>query len=73
MSAIEKTDVYSRVTNKIIADLEKGELTWRKSWSSDTLTGRIMRPLRQNGMAYQGINIIMLWACAIEQGFASPM
>lgn len=73
MSAIEKADVYSRVTNKIIADLEKGELTWRKPWSSDTLAGRIMRPLRQNGMAYQGINIIMLWASAIEQGFTAPM
>jgi hypothetical protein len=26
----EQQDVYSRVTNKIIADLEKGELTWRQ-------------------------------------------
>jgi antirestriction protein ArdC len=24
----EKLDVYSRVTNKIVADLQRGDLTW---------------------------------------------
>jgi len=24
----EKADVYTRVTNKILADLERGNLTW---------------------------------------------
>ena len=37
-----------------------------------TRRGRITRPLRHNGMPYSGINILMLWASAIEQGFASP-
>lgn len=73
MSNIEKADVYTRVTSKIIADLEKGELTWRKPWSSGTLAGRIVRPLRHNGIGYQGVNVIMLWASAAEQGFTSPM
>lgn len=66
-----KLDVYTRVTNKIIADLEKGELTWMKPWSADNAAGRIVRPLRGNGIPYKGINVLLLWASAIEQGFQS--
>lgn len=67
-----QTDVYARITNKIIADLERGELTWRKPWSADHLAGHVMRPLRWNGIPYTGINILMLWASAAEKGYASP-
>jgi antirestriction protein ArdC len=30
----EKLDVYSRVTGKIIADLERGNLTWLQPWQA---------------------------------------
>jgi antirestriction protein ArdC len=33
---------------------------------------RISRPLRHNGQAYSGINVILLWSEAIARGFASP-
>ncbi len=52
-----KTDIYERVTNKIIADLEQGELTWLKPWSAGNLEGKITKPLRHNGVPYNGINI----------------
>jgi antirestriction protein ArdC len=32
----------------------------------------ILRPLRQNGEAYRGINVLVLWGEAVEKGFASP-
>ena len=67
-----KTDIYETVTNKIIADLEQGELTWRKPWSASNMDGKITKPLRHNGMPYNGINILMLWAASIEAGFLSP-
>ncbi|RMG58382.1 MAG: DUF1738 domain-containing protein [Bacteroidetes bacterium] len=67
-----KQDVYQKVTNKIIADLEKGELTWLKPWSAGNLEGRIVKPLRHNGMAYSGINVLMLWGAALEAGYSSP-
>jgi antirestriction protein ArdC len=35
--------------------------------------GRITRPLRHNGQHYSAINILMLWASAVEQGFAAPI
>jgi antirestriction protein ArdC len=68
-----KSDVYEKVTNRIIADLEQGQLTWLKPWSSGNMEGRIVRPLRHNGLPYSGINVLMLWGAAVESGFASPI
>jgi len=67
-----KTDIYQKVTDKIIADLEKGELTWLKPWTAGNMDGRIVKPLRHNGIAYSGINVLMLWGAALEAGFLSP-
>jgi antirestriction protein ArdC len=66
-----KLDLYARVTNKILADLEKGELTWLKPWQGGTMGSRIARPLRSTGEAYQGINVLLLWTAALEQGFSA--
>ena len=67
-----QTDIYARVTNKIIADLERGELTWRKPWSAEHLAGNVTRPLRWNDVPYTGINTLVLWATAAEKGYVSP-
>lgn len=67
-----KHDIYQKVTDKIIADLEQGELTWLKPLSAGNTDGRIVKPLRHNGVAYSGINVLMLWAAEIEAGFLSP-
>jgi antirestriction protein ArdC len=37
----EKLDVYSRVTNKIIADLERGNLTWLQPWQAGHNAGPV--------------------------------
>lgn len=67
-----KQDIYKQVTDKIIADLEQGELTWLKPWSAGNMDGRIVRPLRHNGTPYSGINVLMLWGTALEAGHNSP-
>jgi antirestriction protein ArdC len=72
MQNTERQDIYTRITAKIVASLEAGVRPWIKPWSGANAAGRITRPLRHNGMPYSGINILMLWASAIEQGFASP-
>jgi antirestriction protein ArdC len=69
----ERQDVYTRITDKIIADLEQGVRTWMKPWNAGNTAGRITRPLRHNGVAYSGINILMLWAEAVTQGFTAPI
>jgi antirestriction protein ArdC len=39
----EFRDVYSRITNKIIADLEQGVRPWMQRWLADHAAGRITR------------------------------
>lgn len=65
-------DIYTRITDKIIADLEEGELTWRKPWNSNHLAENVQRPLRSNNVPYTGINTIVLWAIAAEKGYNLP-
>lgn len=68
----KREDVYTRVTNRIVEELENGVRPWLKPWKADYAAGRITRPLRSTGQPYQGINILMLWASAEDQGFACP-
>ena len=70
--SIERQDVYTRITDKIIADLEQGVRIWMKPWNAGNTAGRITRPLRHNGVAYSGINILMLWAESMDKGFTAP-
>ncbi len=67
-----RTDIYTRVTNQIVSELERGVRPWLKPWNAEHAAGRISRPLRHNGQAYQGINILMLWTSAELAGFSSP-
>jgi antirestriction protein ArdC len=59
---VRTADIYTRVTSKIIADLEKGVRTWLKPWSVEHTAERITRPLRAKGQAYNGTNVLMLWS-----------
>jgi antirestriction protein ArdC len=68
----ERQDVYTRITDRIVADLEQGVRTWMKPWNAGNTAGRIVRPLRFNGVPYSGINILMLWAESVANGFTSP-
>jgi antirestriction protein ArdC len=66
-------DIYQRVTDSIVAELEKGVRPWLKPWNAEHAAGRITRPLRANGIPYRGINVLMLWASARERGYAAPL
>lgn len=67
------TDVYQRITDQIVAELEKGVRPWAKPWNAEHAAGRITRPLRASGIPYRGINVLMLWAAATAQGFNAPL
>lgn len=68
-----RSDVYQRVTDSIVAELERGVRPWLKPWNAEHAAGRITRPLRGNLVPYQGINVLMLWEEAVEKGFAAPI
>jgi antirestriction protein ArdC len=65
-----KTDVYTRITECIIADLEEGVRPWLKPWTTGPTA--VTRPLRHNGEPYTGINVVLLWSEAAARGFRAP-
>ena len=67
-----KADPYQRVTERILADLERGVTPWTRPWSAEALAGRVTRPLRATGEPYGGINVILLWMEAVAHGYTSP-
>lgn len=70
---LTRPDLYARVTDAIVADLECGVRPWTKPWSAEHLAGRISRPLRHSGEPYSGINVLLLWAEAVAHGYAAPI
>jgi len=67
-----RKDVYTRVTDRIVSDLEQGVRTWLKPWSAAHAEGSITRPLRHNGLPYRGMNVLLLWGEAMAKGYAAP-
>ncbi|MCC6486919.1 MAG: DUF1738 domain-containing protein [Candidatus Hydrogenedentes bacterium] len=72
-SGFSRKDVYTRVTERVIADLENGIRTWMKPWSAEHTAGKISRPLRHNGTPYRGMNVLLLWGEAVAKGYAAPI
>jgi antirestriction protein ArdC len=68
-----RRDVYTQITEQIIADLEKSVRPWAKPWNAEHAAGPITRPLRYNGVRYKGVNVLMLWMSASAHGFAAPI
>lgn len=69
----ERIDVYAKITDRIIADLEQGVRPWMKPWNAAKTIGRITRPLRHNGTPYSGMNVLLLWSEGVARSFTSPM
>ncbi|RWD48628.1 MAG: DUF1738 domain-containing protein [Mesorhizobium sp.] len=62
--------LYQEITDRIIAELERGTVPWVKPW------GRAKADLglpsnAATGRAYSGINILILWGAVIERGYPS--
>ncbi len=68
-----KTDLYQHVTDQIVASLEQGVRPWMKPWNAEHAAGRITRPLRANGIPYQGINVLVLWGESVMKGYSAPI
>jgi antirestriction protein ArdC len=65
---MELKDVYQRITNQIISELEQGVCPWIKPWNAAQLDGRVVLPLRHNGTPYRGANVIALWLQTCVKG-----
>ncbi|KAB2723422.1 ArdC family protein [Brucella intermedia] len=65
--------IYARITEKIVEELEKGVRPWVQPWRAGHMKCRITRPLRHNGEAYTGMNVLLLWSEAMAHGYAAPI
>lgn len=73
MEQTTRLDPDSRITSRIVAELEQGTHPWLKPWSGGDLAGNNgCRPLRATGEPYRGINVILLWLEAGAMGYTSP-
>lgn len=51
----ERLDVYAMITDRIIAQMEKGEVPWRKPWADGQTPTNLI-----SGKPYRGINTLLL-------------
>jgi antirestriction protein ArdC len=68
-----RTDLYARVTDQIISQLEAGTRPWVQPWQRGHAAGEVSRPLRYNAVPYRGINVVLLWLAAMRHRFACPL
>ena len=66
----QRRDIALEITTKILTELERGVMPWRKPWDG-ARTGLAL-PRRATGENYRGVNIIMLWSAAVARGYSSP-
>ena len=66
----DRTNLYSEITDKIIAELEAGRVPWVQPWGTATAKAPLAMPKNvSTGRAYSGINVLLLWGAVIERGF----
>ncbi|QDT53007.1 DNA primase TraC [Caulifigura coniformis] len=67
-----REDVYTRITNQIVEQLQQGVRPWFQPWQVKHAAGSVTRPLRHNGERYQGVNVLSLWMSSELNGYTSP-
>lgn len=67
-----KFNTYQGIADTLIASIEAGTPAWRCGWTK--LGGVLTRPVSgSTGKHYSGVNVLMLWFSAMEQGFHSDV
>ena len=61
----DRQSLYAEVTARVIAELEAGRLPWVQPWDT-AACGCTMPGNASTGRRYSGINVLILWAAAIE-------
>lgn len=69
----DRKDIYTRITEKIIEDLQTGVRPWMKPWSAANGSDNVTRPLRHNGQPYSGLNVLLLWSEQMSRGYSASM
>lgn len=66
----DRTNLYSEITDKIIAELEAGRVPWVQPWGTAAAKAPLGLPKNASTeRQYSGINVLLLWGAVIERGF----
>ena len=68
----DRPSLYQEVTDKIIAELEAGQVPWAQPWGR-ARAGLGLPKNAATGRRYSGINILILWGAVIERGYAAQV
>jgi len=64
-------NIYQEVTDKIVAALEAGTPPWVKPWKAGRPDAAGLPFNFKSGRQYNGVNILLLWARALVNGYSS--
>lgn len=67
----DRANLYTEITDRIIADLEAGRIPWVQPWGTAAIKAPLAMP--RNGATrrgYSGINVLILWGAVIDGGFS---
>ena len=65
-----RANVYARITDEIIAAIEKGAGEYRAPWHHDG--SAVFRPANViSGKPYRGVNVLALWAASETRGYST--
>jgi len=74
---ISRRDIHQQVTDTIIQQLKNGTIPWHQPWQThqkDNPVAPIAFKIPHNfttGNKYRGINIVLLWTAAVNNGFST--
>ena len=67
----DRTNLYSEITDKIIAELEAGRVPWVQPWGTAAAKAPLGLPKNAcTDRQYSGVNVLLLWGAVIERGFS---
>ena len=65
-----RANLYQEVTDRVIAELEKGCVPWVRPWDQ-AKSGLAMPQNATTGRHYSGINVLILWDAVISRDFGA--
>ena len=68
----DRTNFYDDITNKIMAELEKGRFPWVQPWDAPSAKAQLALPKNAStSRTYSGINVLILWGEVIEKSYTA--
>ena len=65
-----RSNLYDDITDKIIAELEKGRLPWVQPWGTAAAKAPLAIPRNAaTSRQYSGINVLILWGAVVQHGY----